>query len=326
VIRLSVLLLLAASTAIFAQNFPLAIVEKKAGAVGFYTPEGKRVAGVKVGEHPHEIVLSPDKKLAYISDNGILWMQYAGRGGNTISIVDLKSRKKVGVINLGEYRRPHGMALDAPRNRLLSTIENPDGLVLIDLNTRQVIRKYDVKGEDPHMVVLSPDGEYAFVSNTSTGTVAVVHLDSGKTKLLRVEKRPQGATRSADGKTIYVTNSEGNSISILDIARQEVTGRIATGKGPGRAVITTDGKTLVYNLQAGEGVGFADIASRKQTEEIRLPGPPLSLTMSPDGRYVYAGVQDKDTVVAISIADRKIVRSFRTPEGAGPDPVIALTE
>ena len=63
VIRLSLFLLLAAFPAAFAQNFPLVIVEKKAGAVGFYTPEGKRVAGVKVGEHPHEIVLSPDKKL-----------------------------------------------------------------------------------------------------------------------------------------------------------------------------------------------------------------------------------------------------------------------
>ena len=319
-------LLIASSIFLSAQNFPLAIVEKKAGALGFYSPEGKRVAGVKVGEHPHEIVLSPDKSHAYISDNGILWMQYAGQGGNTISIVDMKQRKKVGVIDLGSYRRPHGMALDARRNRLVCTIENPDGLLLIDLNTRKVLRKYDVQGEDPHMVILSPDGEYAFVSNTSTAAIAAIHLQSGKTKLIAVDKRPQGAVRSHDGKSIYVTNSEGNSIGILDIAKQEITGRIATGNGPGRVVVTPDGKTLVYNLQAGEGVGFADLASRKQTHEIRLPGPPLSLTMSPDGQYVYAGVQDKDTVVAISVADRKITRTFRTPEGAGPDPVLPLAE
>jgi YVTN family beta-propeller protein len=309
-----------------AQNLPLAIVEKKAGAVGFYSPEGRRLAGVTTGEHPHEIVLSPDRRLAYVSDNGILWMQYAGQGGNTISIIDMKQRKKAGVIDLGSYRRPHGMALDAKRNRLVCTIENPDGLLLIDLNTRKVLRKYDVRGEDPHMVILSPDGEYAFVSNTSTAAVAAIHLESGRTKLIPVDKRPQGAVRSHDGRTMYVTSSEGNSIAILDIAKQEVTGRIPTGKGPGRVALTPDGNTLVYNLQEGEGVGFADIASRKQTHEIRLPGPPLSLTMSPDGRFVYAGVQDKDTVVTISVAERKIVRSFKTPEGAGPDPVIPLDE
>jgi hypothetical protein len=46
--------------------------------------------------------------------------------------------------------------------------------------------------------------------------------------------------------------------------------------------------------------------------------------MSLDGKYAYAGIQDKDTVVAISIAERKIVKSFKTPENAGPDPVLAL--
>jgi YVTN family beta-propeller protein len=218
------------------------------------------------------------------------------------------------------------MALDAKRNRLVSTIENPDGLLLIDLNTRKVVRKYDVKGGDPHMVILSADGEYAFVSNTSTATIAAIHLESGNTKLIPTDKRPQGAVRSHDGKLIYLTNSEGNSIVILDVAKQVITGRIATGNGPGRVVLTPDGKTLIYNLQAGEGVAFADIASRRQTHEIRLPGQPLSLTMSPDARYVYAGVQDKDTVVAVSVADRKIVRSFKTPDGAGPDPVLALSK
>jgi DNA-binding beta-propeller fold protein YncE len=321
-----IVLLGAGATWLAAQNYPLAIVEKKAGAVGFYTPEGKREAGVKIGEHPHEIVLAPDKIHAYVSDNGILWMQYAGQGGNTISIVDVKQRKKAGVIDLGQYRRPHGMDLDARRNRLVCTTENPDGLLLIDLNTRRVLRRYDVKGEDPHMVILSPDGEYAFVSNTSSAAVAAIHLETGRTKLIPVDKRPQGGVRSHDGRTIYITSSEGASVAFLDVARQEITARIATGKGPGRVVLTPDGKTLVYNLQEGEGVGFADIASRKQTHEIRLPGPPLSLTISPDGKYAYAGVQDKDTVVVISIADRKIVRTFRTPEGAGPDPILPLAE
>ena len=78
-----------------AQKYSLAIVEKKAGALGFYSPEGKRLSGVKLGEHPHEIVVAADGRTAYISDNGILWMQYAGEGGNTISVVDLKSRTKL---------------------------------------------------------------------------------------------------------------------------------------------------------------------------------------------------------------------------------------
>ncbi len=315
---------LAACATLAAQNFPLVIVEKKAGAVGFYSPDGKRLAGVKIGEYPHEIVLAPDGRTAYISDNGILWMQNAGEGGNTISIVDVKSRTKLGTIDLGKNRRPHGLALDAKRNRLLSTTENPDGLLLMDLNTRKVVRRYDVQGEDPHMVMLSPDGETAFVSNTTTSTIAAIHLETGKTKLIPTDKRPQGGVLSKDGKLIYMTNSDGNSITILDVARQENIGRIETGKGPNRIALTPDGKTLVYSMLTDETFGFVDIAARKQTLTVKLPGPPLSMTMSPDGAYAFVGVQDHDTVVVVSVPQRKIVKTFKTPAGAGPDPVLAL--
>lgn len=315
-------LLLAATLA--AQNFPLVIVEKKAGAVGFYSPAGQRIGGVKIGEHPHEIVLAPDGRTAYISNNGILWMQYAGEGGNTISIVDVKTRALIGTIDLGTHRRPHGLALDGKRNLLYSTIENPDGMVMIDLATRKVVRRFDVKGEDPHMVLLSPDGETAFVSNTGTGTVAAINVTTGATKLIPTDKRPQGGVLSKDGKLIYMTNSEGNSITIIDVARQENVGRIETGKGPNRIVLTPDGKTLVYSMQAGELVGWVDIASRKQTHTAKLPGPPLSLLLSPDGMWAYVGVQDHDTVAIVSIADHKIAKTFKTPVGAGPDPVLAL--
>ncbi|MCS7026486.1 MAG: hypothetical protein NZV14_16940 [Bryobacteraceae bacterium] len=302
----------------------LVVVEKKAGAVGFYNPAGRRVAGVRVGVYPHEIVFSPDRKLAYVSDNGILWMQYAGEGGNTISIIDLVKRQKAGVIDLGTNRRPHGMDLDPKTNRLVCTTENPDGLLLIDLNRRQVLRRYDVQGEDPHMVLLGPDGKWAFVSNSSSNTVAAVELETGAVKLIPTDARPQGGVLSVDRKTIYITNSNGNSISIIDPEKKERIGTIATGRGPARIAMTPDGKTLVYNLQAGQAIGFADVSLRKQTAEIALGGDPLSLTLSPDGRYAFTGVQDQDKIFIISVPERKIVKVIATPKESGPDPVMPL--
>lgn len=302
----------------------LAIVEKKAGQVGFYSADGRRLGGVAVGQYPHEIILSPDRKLAYVSDNGVLWMTNPGEGGNTISVIDLASRKRVAVIDLGQYRRPHGMDIHGPTNRMVCTIENPDGMLLIDLAARKVVRMYDVKGASPHMVILDPNGEWAYVSNTATHTVAAVHLASGEVKPIPTDERPQGGVFAADRKTLYLTNSDGNSISIIDTAKKERVGTIRTGKGPGRIAITPDQKTLVYNLQPGQGVGFADIATRKQVAEIALGGNPLSLTMTTDGKLAYAGIQDQDRVATISVPERKIVRVFSTPKDAGPDPVLPL--
>jgi YVTN family beta-propeller protein len=292
--------------------------------VGFYSAAGQRLAGVPVSVHPHEIVLSHDRRSLYVSDNGILWMTDPGEGDNTISILDIARRAKTGEISLGRFRRPHGMDVDHKTGRLLVTVENPSGLLLVDPAARRVLRSYDVQGTMPHMVVLSSDAQWAYVSNSGSGTIAVVHLDSGKVKLIPTDARPQGGVRSADGRLIYITNSDGHSISILDAARQERIGVIPVGKQPGRMALTPDGKTLVYNLQGDNAIGFADVAARRQTAVVPIGGRSLSLTLSPDGKLAYGGIQDQDRIAVVSVPERKLLRYIQTPKGAGPDPAVPL--
>ena len=302
----------------------LIVVEKVAGQVGFYAADGQRIAGFESGPVPHEIILSPDRRFAYVSNNGILWMTDPGEGGNTITIVDIAARASAGTIDLGDFHRPHGMDIDPKTNRMVCTVENPDGLLLIDLNDRKVLRNYDVKGKGPHMVVLDAEGRHAYVSNTKSHNVAVVDLETGEVKLLEAGKWPQGAVRSSDGKRIYLTAAESDAIAIIDTGKQAVADVIKTGVYPNRVELTPDGKTLVYSLQKGEGVGFADVEGRKQVAEVPLGGPPLSLHLSRDGALAYAGVQAQDKIFVLSVADRKIVRTIGTPKGAGPDPAVPL--
>jgi len=302
----------------------LAVVEKIGGQVGFYSAAGERLAGVPVSVCPHEIVLSHDQRHLYVSDNGILWMTDPGEGGNTISILDVAKRAKVGEISLGKFRRPHGLDVDPKTGRLVVTVENPPGLLLADPAARQVLRSYDVKGTMPHMVVLGPGAEWAFVSNSGTNTIAALHLASGKVKLIPTDARPQGGVRSLDGRFIYMTNSDGNSISIIDTARQDRIGVIPVGKQPGRIALTPDGQTLVYNLQGDNAMGFADAGSRRQTAVVPIGGRSLSLTLSRDGAWAYGGIQDQDRIAVVSVVERKLIRYIATPKGAGPDPALPL--
>jgi len=303
----------------------LAVVEKKAGKVAFYTAIGKRLSDVKVGTFPHEMVLSPDRRLLYVTDNGLLWMTDQGEGGNTISIVDVRARTIVGVIDLGHYRRPHGIAVIPKTGQLVVTIENPFGLLLLDPVGRRVLRRYEVKGQHPHMVLLGPNAETAWVSNAGSGEIAVINLTSGEVQnIIPVGKDPQGGVISRDGKRIYVTNHAGNMISIIDVKQRQVIGEIRTGLGPARIALSGDERSLVYNLQEGEGVGFADVATSRETARINLPGRPLSLSLSQDCRTAYLGLQDSDKVGIVSLTARKMIRVIDTPSGAGPDTVVPL--
>jgi YVTN family beta-propeller protein len=322
---LALILLLLATIPAQAADPVLVVVEKKASQVGFYTAAGERVGGVAVGETPHEMVLDPDGRHLYVSDNGILWMSYKGPGGNTISIVDIKERKKVGVISTGKFHRPHGMSLDPRTHRMIVTSENPDRIVLVDLDARKVIKDFDNGGEAPHIVTFGPKGEWAYASNTRSDTLGAVNVVTGETKVIPIGVYPQGSVLSHDGKRLYVTCSQDATIHIIDTATQKNLGKIKADLGVNRIAITPDRKTLVYSIGTdNQMVGFADIATRKQTGTVKLGGPPLSISLSQDGKYAFAGVQDNDEIEVVSVADRKVVQVIKTPEGAGPDPVMAI--
>src|SRR5690349_3817191 len=63
------------------------------------------LARLPSGPDPHEIIASDDGKLAYISNYGGLDSTL-----NTISVVDLVSRKALSPIDLGALRSTHGLA------------------------------------------------------------------------------------------------------------------------------------------------------------------------------------------------------------------------
>ena len=80
------------------------ILHKAGSALGFYNSSGRLIDTVPVGTHPHEMVLAPDGRHVYVADNGVMLLTDSGDGGNTVSIVDITDRKRIGVISLDRFR------------------------------------------------------------------------------------------------------------------------------------------------------------------------------------------------------------------------------
>jgi YVTN family beta-propeller protein len=318
------LALVIAAVSLQAQDAELLILHKGSSSLGFYTNDGKLLASASVGAHPHEMVLSSDGRYVYTTDNGTMKIEQEGTGGNTVSIIDVLGRKKVGEISTGKYRRPHGIDLDRKTGNLLVSCELPDQLLVIDPAKRAVIGNYDTKGKTSHMVTIARDGRWAFVSNSSSSNVSALDLSSGAVKPIPTGTRPEGSALSKDGQLLYVVNREAEQITIIDTVKKEAVDRIKTGKGPVRVALTPDSRLVVFALMHENAVEFADAATRKVLGKVSLGGSPVSLSISPDGRLAFASAQDIDIVYVISIKDRKVVREIKTAAGAGPDPVLAL--
>ena len=301
------------------------VLQKGASSLAWYTPEGKLLNTVAVGRHPHEMIFSRDAKLLYTTDNGTMRIEQAGSGGNTVSIIDLATKRRVAQISLGNYRRPHGIDLDPATGRLAVSTELPDKLHIIDPEKRSIVRTYDTKGKTSHMVRFGPGAKYAYVSNSSSGNVAAIRLSDGEITLIPTGTRPEDSVLSRDGKSLYVCNREAATISVIDTTKNALAGTIQTGKGPVRIAAAPDGKTIVYALMHDKQVGIADTATRKQVATVQLQGQPVSLTLSADGKTAFASAEEDDTVYVVSVPARKVVRTVRTNAGAHPDPVFEYT-
>lgn len=320
--RIAVLFVFCAS--LFAHPPQILILHKGDSSLGFYSSKGEFEEKVPVGKHPHEMVLDTSGKYLYCTDNGTMTIEQAGTGGNSVSIVDIHERKKVGEISLGKYRRPHGIDLDPKTGLIYVSVELPDQLLVIDPEKRKVIKTYDTKGKTDHMVKLGPAGKWAYVSHSNSSDVGAVELATGEVKLIKTGERPEGSDLAPDGKLLYVVNREAAQISIIDTATQSLKGTIKTAAGPVRAKVTHDNTEIVYALYHAKAVGIADLKSRKELVTLPLAGQPVSLDLSEDGRFAFASAQDIQKVYVINIKERKISHVIETPPDMFPDPVMVV--
>ena len=145
-------ILLAASTA-FGQGKPawLLIGNKSEDSLSFVEVSTlKEVARTTTGRAPHEVVVTPDGKKAFVSN-------YEGPG-DTISIVDVPARKELRRIPLGEHRAPHGIAVSRDGKQLYATCERSQTVIEFDVATEKIFRAFKTDQKGTHMLVLTPDG------------------------------------------------------------------------------------------------------------------------------------------------------------------------
>src|SRR5262245_60749940 len=101
----SIALLLLAASASPAAADRLLVLNKSDDTVSILdAASGKAVATVPVGRGPHEAALLADGNTAAVSDYG-----EQKKPGRTITLIDVAKGEKVGVIELPEGARPHGL-------------------------------------------------------------------------------------------------------------------------------------------------------------------------------------------------------------------------
>lgn len=314
----------------------LIVLNKAAASASLIDPAtGATLATLPTGTGPHEVAVSPDGRLAVVTDYGA-----AGAPGSSLTVLDLAGRRVARTIDLAPLRRPHGIAWLPDSQRVLVTVEADSAVAVVHVPEGRVEGTVRTGQAVSHMLALSPDGAHAYVANIGSGTVTM--LDVWGRHVLRTVPTGRGAEGLAvtpDGAELWVANREENTVTILDAITLAPLDTLRSGDFPIRVAFTPDGETaLVTNARSGELRLFerytrdtlATIAMRFDSTRARGTmlgaafgsgtGVPIGILVAPDGRRAFIANANADVVTVVDLAARRIagyLATGREPDGLG---------
>ena len=307
------------------ERYVVVVVQKNDHSLGFYDFEtGSELARVLIPEYPHEFAVSADGRYAYTCHFGLKLAEDEGAGGNEISVVDLHTQEFVRSISCAEWRRPHGIAFDGAGGLYVLSEGTGRLLVIPQPATGAIVRALSTGGHGSHIVAVTRDGRLAFSSNMGSATVSILtpQEDDSHPRLLKVGERPEGSAFDAEEQRLLVCNRESAEISVINVARQTVIGRIATPAGAVRIVRRGDASFAVacYHDQS---VIVVDADCHSVTKRIPLAGKPVSIGIDPRSGLALAGLLPSGVAV-VDLDEGVVVRTIATREGPDPMAVLAL--
>lgn len=160
---------------------------------------------------PHDLALSPDRKLLYVAD----------MRNNVVKALDPDSLQTVGVIGKGELSLPHDLAFD-PAGRLLVADTGNDRIAIYEVSGARGRLAGEIRDglAAPEGIAVGADGRI-YVSNTRSAELVVfaqgkrVAAVGGPGRGVANFNRPHDVEVDAAGM-VYLVDSGNNRVVILD--------------------------------------------------------------------------------------------------------------
>ncbi|HEY3361485.1 MAG TPA: TIR domain-containing protein [Methanosarcina sp.] len=247
---------------------------------------------------------------------------------NTIAVLNIVSNTVIATVPVGD--RPLGVAVSPEGTKVYVVNGLSNNVSVINAFTNTVTTSVTV--ENPFAVVITPDGNYAYVTSAENIVSVINTLTDIITATIRVGNRPFGVAVSPDGKKVYVANYGSNTVSVIDTATNTVLTAINVGNCPYGISVATDG-TKVYvansvstsatgggkNAIGNNGPGSVtviDTATNTVIAMVEVGVMPTEVAVTPDSKKVYVSNLASNTVSVIDTATNTV--SATVPVGSSP--------
>jgi YVTN family beta-propeller protein len=252
----------------------------------------------------HEVIASPDGKLAYVPIYGNSGVGKPGTDGTHMVVIDLASQKIVGNVDFGKGVRPHCPRIGPKDGMLYVSTELNQTISIIDPKTLKIIGTLPTGADESHMFILSSDGKHAYTANVGPGTVSVIDVAAKKlVTTIPISGSTQRIAMSMDDKWVFTADQTQPRLAVIDTKTNKVARWVTLpGVGYGTAP-TADGKHLVVAIPKENKVAVVDLATFEVVKSIDVPATPQEVIVRPDDKVAYVSCDHSGKVAAIRTSD-----------------------
>ena len=147
------------------------------------------------------------------------------------------------------------------------------------------------------MIQITPDGNKAFVSRSSTSdpvfnsifAIDIKNMTVIKEILLPAPGVPHGLALTPDGSTLYVANLSLDRISIVDAVNNEFVEDISfpVGTQPMQTTVSPDGKYLYVSAKGTGNLIVIDTGTKTIVAQVNIGPGPMHISVKSDGSKIY---------------------------------------
>jgi YVTN family beta-propeller protein len=292
----------------------LLVLNKQDSTLAFIDPaSGATLASLPTDTAPHEVEVTADGRIAVVAHYG------SDTPGHSLGVIDVASRRERLRADLGDLRRPHGLAVAG--QQVYFTAEDARQVGRLDVATGKVNWRFPTGQERTHMVTASRDGRVLFTTNMGSGTVSIIEQGadgSAKQALVPVGRMPEGMDLSPDGSQLWAANAADGSVSIVDVAQKKVVNSFGIDtRRANRLKFTPDGAlVLVSDLDAGELV-VIDARTHAVKKRLAVGRGASGILVVPDGSRAYVAASGERRLAVVDL--KSLTVAGQVPTGGGPD-------
>ena len=212
-------------------------------------------------------------------------------------------------------------AAQSPSPALLVLEKNDRSLAMVDPGTLKVVGRVPA-GEDPHEVVASEDGKYAYISNYGAfrapqHTLSIADLSAQKALPavdLGALRAPHGL-ELRNGK-VYFTAEGSKVIGRYDPATNTVDWTLGIGQNRTHMLVVSRDETRIFTSNVNSDTisildrdKNGDVSGWVETP-ISVGKGPEGFDVSPDGKEIWAANSHDGTLSIIDVGTRKVTETL----------------